>query len=108
MSVVLHFRLVSYKYEHALQNDRARDEPALTSSARLDDLSEPAAPPPPRPRRPRGGPHDLRLQLARPARGDDLDAPAHDEHGCGGGRTDIAAQHRREAGGAAQHDDKVE
>ncbi len=85
MSVYLHFRLLSYKYEHVPQNGGPRAQPAPAPGARLDDPRQPAAPPPPRPRGPRGGPHDLGLQLARPARGDDIDAPAHEQHG-GGGR----------------------
>jgi hypothetical protein len=97
---------ILYKSYRSPHHDR--DEPEAAVCARLDDPREPAAPPASRARRARGGLHHVLLQLARPARGDDRDAPAHDEHGHGGRRGSTEAQHRGEAGGPPPDDGRPE
>ena len=84
MPLILQSGLISYKSYRKLQHARPRDEPAAAPGARLHDLSEPAAPPPPGSCGAGGGPDHVRLQLARHPRGDDIHAPAHDEHGSSG------------------------
>jgi len=79
--VILQSGQISYKSDRIVADACTRAQPALAAGARLDDPGEPAAPPAADPRRPRGGLDHVLLQLARPARGDDRDAPAHDEHG---------------------------
>ena len=85
MLVVLQSVYISYKAAHTDPHVQPRNEPAAATGARLHDPREPPTPPASSPRRARGGFDHFRLQLARPARGDDIDAPAHDEHGGGRG-----------------------